>query len=163
MVSSESLREEQVMVRVFEDVNQVSVSHLLWNCSGHFSGYGSYTVACRGAWRRWPELAFPYRGAETSYQLHVGCLRLIQLNSVEQGMKITLPALEAHSAPCISLKACCSWCWVPGALFMTAILSAHLLGCSKFRAQGWTNDIRGTPEASGVILPLRNQNWTWLH
>lgn len=29
MVSSESLREEQVMVRVFEDVNQVSVSHLL--------------------------------------------------------------------------------------------------------------------------------------
>lgn len=29
MVSSVSLREEQVMVRVFEDVNQVSVSHLL--------------------------------------------------------------------------------------------------------------------------------------
>lgn len=29
MVSRKSLREEQVMVRVFEDVNQVSVSHLL--------------------------------------------------------------------------------------------------------------------------------------
>lgn len=163
MVSRESLREEQVMVRVLEGVNQVSVSHLLWNCNGHFSGYGSYTVACRGAWKRWPELACPDRGAKTSYLLGVGCLRLVHLNSVEQGMKITLAALEAHSAPYISIKACCSWCWVPGALFMTAILSAHVLGCLKFRAQGWANEVKGSPEANGMISPLRNQKRVWLH